>query len=271
MVRTYVAGGAAINALAGWAGADVVVVDAGLASGPDVSGAAAQLRERPIRRGGTDDMAAGPAMRHEEAVAAVEAGLWLAEDLASDGVRAIGVGEMGIGNTTAASAIAAVMTGRRVAQVTGPGAGLDERGLARKIELVELALAVNRPDRRDPLGLLAAVGGFEIGMLSGLILGAAAARVPVVLDGFITAAAAAVAAGLAPALPGRLVASHRSSEPGHGALLAHLRLHPLLDLSLRLGEGTGAALGLALLDAACRARDEMATFEAAGVAARLET
>jgi nicotinate-nucleotide--dimethylbenzimidazole phosphoribosyltransferase len=275
MVRTYLDGKAAINALAGWAGTTVIVVDAGLAMEPPLmtDGTAAERSVRlisaPIRRGGTGDLSAGPAMTRVEALAAVELGLGIAADLAGDGVRAIGVGEMGIGNTTAASAIATVMSGADSETVTGSGTGVDAAGRRRKVAAIERAIDRGAAVPDDPLGVLAEVGGFEIGALTGVILGAAAARIPVVLDGFITAAAAVLAAAMAPELPPRLIAAHRSPEPGHVVLLDHLALVPLLDLGMRLGEGTGAALGLGLLDAACRIRDEMATFGEAGVAGRL--
>jgi nicotinate-nucleotide--dimethylbenzimidazole phosphoribosyltransferase len=175
---------------------------------------------------------------------------------------------MGIANTTSASAVVAIMTSRPVVEVTGRGTGIDEDGRARKISAIARALEINAPDRSDPVGVLAAVGGFELAALIGLMLGAARARLPVILDGFITGAAALVAAALCPALPPRLIASHRSAEPGHAIVLEHLGLRPLLDLELRLGEGTGAALAFVLVEAACAVRDEMATFRSAGVSQR---
>ena len=172
---------------------------------------------------------------------------------------------MGIGNTTAASAICAVLTDRPVALVTGRGTGIDDATHQRKIAAIERALAVNGPDRRDPIGVLASVGGLEIALLVGVIVGAAEARIPVVLDGFITGAAALVAAALQPAIAPRLIAAHRSIEPGHAVILEHLDRRPLLDLDLRLGEGTGAALAMGLIAAAVRLRDGMATFESAAI------
>jgi nicotinate-nucleotide--dimethylbenzimidazole phosphoribosyltransferase len=269
MVSTSVAGRAAINVLAAWAGVDVTVVDAGLVSvpvRPAPGPAAATFVEAPVRRGGTADASVGPAMTRDEAIAAVELGLRVATDALAGGARAFGLGEMGIGNTTAASAVAAILTGRPAAEVTGRGAGIEGPGLARKIEVVEAMLAVNAPRADDPIGVLAAVAGFEMGVLVGVAIGAAAGRVPVVVDGFITTAAVALASRLAPRLPERLIAGHRSAEPGHGPLLEQLGLVPLLELDLRLGEGTGAVLALGLLEAACRIRDEMATFEEAGIA-----
>jgi nicotinate-nucleotide--dimethylbenzimidazole phosphoribosyltransferase len=271
MVDNFLAGGAAINALARWVGASVLVVDAGVASPPPRTRAGAGTNARlvlsPIRPG-TCDISVGPAMTHQEAMRSVELGLRVAADMVREGTRVVGVGEMGIGNTTSASTITAVMTGRAVRTVTGRGTGVDDRGLARKVDLIERAITVNRPHAADPIGVLAGVGGFEIGTLVGLILGSAAARVPVVLDGFITGAAALIAAELCPAVRPRLIAAHRSPEPGHAVILQRLGLSPILELELRLGEGTGAALAIGLLDAACRVRDEMATFDSAGVSDR---
>jgi nicotinate-nucleotide--dimethylbenzimidazole phosphoribosyltransferase len=172
---------------------------------------------------------------------------------------------MGIGNTTPSAAITAVMTGRPVAEVTGRGTGIDEAGHARKVGVIEQALDRHRPNRADAIDVLAKVGGLEIAGLAGLILGAAAARVPVVLDGFIAGAAALIAVGLQPLCRDYLIASHRSVERGHQAILEHLRLKPLLDLDLRLGEGTGACLGMSLVQASIKILTEMATFEEAGV------
>jgi nicotinate-nucleotide--dimethylbenzimidazole phosphoribosyltransferase len=209
-------------------------------------------------------------MSRPEAYAAIEVGLRVAAAEAVAGTRLLGLGEMGIANTTPASAIVAAMTGRPAPDVTGRGTGVDLKAYGRKIATIERALAVNRPDPGDPIGVLAAVGGFEIGALVGLMLGAAAARIPVILDGFITGAAATLAAALCPALPPRLLAGHRSVEPGHAVVLDRLGLAPLLDLDLRLGEGTGAALAMLLVDAAGRVRDEMATFASAGVVGRVD-
>jgi nicotinate-nucleotide--dimethylbenzimidazole phosphoribosyltransferase len=208
-------------------------------------------------------------MTRDEACAAVALGLELADDLAASGQRVVAVGDMGIGNTTAASALTAALLARDPRDVTGAGTGIGEAALAHKVRVVEEAIEVNAPDPRDPIGTLAAVGGLEIATLSGLILGAAARRIAVVLDGFITGAAALVAARLSPALPPRLVAAHRSAEPGHRAILDELGLNPLLDLELRLGEGSGALLALGLLDAASALRDQMATFASAAISAKI--
>ena len=270
MVANFLAGGAAINQLALGIGASLVVLDVGVA-GPVPEPrppAALEGRVRLVRhrvRAGTEDMTQGPAMRRDEAMDAIGAGIEVADALVAAGTRLMGVGEMGIGNTTAASAIAAVLTGFPPDAVTGPGTGLDAEGRRRKVQAIERALAVNRPDPTDPLGVLAAVGGLEIAALTGVILGAAAARVPVVLDGFITGAAALIARDLAPAVGPRLLAGHRSPEPGHALVLQRLGLRPMLELDLRLGEGTGAALAMGLVQAAVRVRDGMATFGDAGV------
>lgn len=265
MVLNFLAGGAAINVLARHVGARVVVVDMGVA---------AELPPHPELLGrklayGTDDFSAGPAMSRAQAQAAVETGIAIAGDLIGAGVDSLALGEMGIGNTTAASAIVAAITGRPVAEVTGRGTGVDDAALGRKIALIARALGRHQPDPADGLDVLAKVGGYEIGGLAGVLLGAAARRVPLVVDGFISSAAALVACALAPAAQPYLVAAHRSVERGHQAIFAHLDLAPLFDLGMRLGEGTGAALGLSLCQAACRLLDEMATFGEAGVAEEL--
>jgi nicotinate-nucleotide--dimethylbenzimidazole phosphoribosyltransferase len=284
MVANFVAGGAAINVLAAAVGASVTVVDAGVAgpipSKPSASSGGAggsQATAAPalppggrlisVRiRPGTADMTEGPAMSREEAMRAIAVGLELVGNLARDGVELIGLGEMGIGNTTAASALTTVLTGEPVGLVTGRGTGVDDDGRARKVAAIELALAVNAPDPADPVGVLAAVGGLEIGVLVGVIAGAAAAQIPLVLDGFITGAAALIAAALERAIAARLIAGHRSMEPGHAVILERLGLVPLLELDLRLGEGSGAALAMHLVGAAAAIRDGMATFESAAVA-----
>jgi nicotinate-nucleotide--dimethylbenzimidazole phosphoribosyltransferase len=268
MVANFVAGGAAINVLAGAVRASVTVVDVGVAAPiPDVPRDLARggrLVHTPIRAG-TADMTLGPAMTRLEALGAIDVGLDIVEELREDGVELIGIGEMGIGNTTSASALTAVLTGKPADAVTGRGTGVDDAGRRRKVDAIETAIRVNAPDPSDPIGVLAAIGGLEIAALVGVIIGAAAARIPVVLDGFITGAAALLAVALEPAVAPRLLAGHRSVEPGHAVILDHLALEPLLLLDLRLGEGTGAALAMSLIDAAVRIRDEMATFESAAV------
>ena len=268
MVANFLAGGAAINVLGSWAGARLVVVDAGVAapipdraSDPVLAGRLVHARIRD----GTDDMTEGPAMARAEALRAVVAGIDLARSLRADGADILGVGEMGIGNTTAASAITAILADRPVALVTGRGTGIDDATYRRKVDAIERAIAVNHPNRGDPIGVLAAVGGLEIALLVGVIAGAAAVRMPVVLDGFITGAAALIATSLRREVAPRLIAAHRSIEPGHAVILDHLERRPVLDLDLRLGEGTGAALAMGLIVAAVRLRDGMATFESAAV------
>jgi nicotinate-nucleotide--dimethylbenzimidazole phosphoribosyltransferase len=262
MVQNFVRGGAAINVLARHAGARLVVVDMGVAGELE---AAPDLVVRRIAAG-TGNLARGPAMSRDQAVRALEAGAALAHELAVSGVTLLGTGEMGIANTTSASALTAVLTGRAVAGVTGRGTGVDDAAWRCKVAVIERAIACNRPDPADALDTLAKLGGFEIAGLAGLVLGAAAARVPVVLDGVIATAAALVAVRLEPRAAGYLLASHRSVEPAHGPLLDALALEPLLDLSLRLGEGTGAALALGIVEAALRILHEMASFSTAGVA-----
>jgi nicotinate-nucleotide--dimethylbenzimidazole phosphoribosyltransferase len=261
MVENFLRGGAAVNVLARDAGARVVVADFGVASPLPRSAALVDRRLGP----GTANIAHGPAMTREQALAALEAGAGLAEEAIAEGADLLGTGEMGIGNTTSASAITAAITGMAAEAITGRGTGIDDAAWRRKVEVVRLALEVNRPDRADAVDVLAKVGGFEIGGLAGVILAGAAHRIPVVVDGFIATAAALVAVTLAPAAGGALFASHRAAEPGHTHALRHLDLVPYLDLSMRLGEGTGAALFVHLARAAARIYREMATFKSAGV------
>ena len=260
MLASFASGSAAISVLARAAGADLVVVDAGVVD-PLEHPAIRSLRLGP----GTANAALGPAMSRETASQAIARGAALAAELTAAGASVVALGDMGIGNTTSASALACALLGREARGMCGPGTGLDAGGVAHKAEIVARMLAANRPDPADPLGALAAVGGFEIGFLSGVALGAAAGGAVVVLDGFITGASALVAVRLENELRGYLVASHRSPEPGHAPVLEALGLEPLLDLGLRLGEGSGAALALPLLAAARAILVEMATFEAAGV------
>ncbi len=274
MVANFLAGGAAINVLAGTVGASLTVLDVGVAGtivppdGLPMAGAGRLVSARI--RPGTADMTTGPAMTRDEAIAAIAVGLDAARVLVDDGVELLGIGEMGIGNTTAASALTAALTGAAVDTVTGRGTGVDDDQRRHKVEVIETALAVNAPDPTDPIGALAMVGGLEIAALVGVILGGVAARIPVVLDGFITGSAALVAVALAPAARERLLAGHRSVEPGHAVILDRLGLEPILALDLRLGEGTGAALAMGVIDAAVRIRDGMATFDAAAVSGPAE-
>jgi nicotinate-nucleotide--dimethylbenzimidazole phosphoribosyltransferase len=259
MVRTFAAGGAAICVLAREAGARLVVVDAGVREPVDSPAV------RSVRIGdGTANAAGGPAMSREQALQAISAGIALARELAGDGVTALALGDMGIGNTTAAAALHASLLGLEPALVCGPGTGLDADGVRAKVSVVERALSAN-PLSGDPVDALAALGGFEIALLTGAILGGASERLALVLDGFIVGAAALVAVRLAPAACGYLIAAHLSPEPGHRLALHELGLDPLLSLELRLGEGTGAALALPVLRAAVAILSEMATFESAGV------
>ena len=261
MLLNFARGGAAINVLARQTGARVVVVDMGvahpLAATPEI---------RACRIGaGTANLARGPAMTRAQARAALAAGAALADELARDGVGLLGIGEMGIANTTAASALAAVFTGAPPEEVTGRGTGIDDATFRRKVDVVRRGIEINRPDAGDAVDALAKLGGFEIAGLAGVVLGAAAARLPVVVDGFIASVAALTAVRIAPLAAGYLIASHRSVEAGHRLVLQALGARPLLDLDLRLGEGTGAALAMPLVDAALAIAAEMATFESAGV------
>jgi nicotinate-nucleotide--dimethylbenzimidazole phosphoribosyltransferase len=261
MVLNFLAGGAGINVLSRHGGIDVVVVDIGVDGDfGEITG----LVNAKVARG-TRNMAQEAPMNEAELNAALDVGIQLAAWAEKQGYTLIGTGEMGIGNTTAASAITSVLSGRPVAQVAGRGAGLDDPGLLRKIRVIERAIEVNRPDAANPLDVLQKVGGLEIAGLTGLIVGAAARRMPVVIDGFISSAAAAVACTLEPKVREYLFAGHRSSEPGHTALLELIGDAPLLDLRMRLGEGTGAALAMNVIEAAAKIYDEMATFLSAGV------
>ena len=225
--------------------------------------ASGKIIDRKIARG-TANIAAGPAMTREQAVRAVEVGIEMAEDLA-DSIDLLATGDMGIANTTPSTAVAAALTGTPVADVTGRGTGIDDAQLARKIAVVQQALALNRPDPGDGLDVLAKVGGFEIGGIAGVVLGAAARRKPVLIDGFISTAGALVAHALSPTATQYVIAAHRSVEPGHRAMQEHLGKRPLLDLDLRLGEGTGAALAMHLVEAARRILTDVATFDEAHV------
>ncbi len=262
MVLNFLAGGAAVNVLARQVGAQVIVVDAGVFSQP--SDDARLIVRAPLR--GTADLSVGPAMPRKVAIASLLNGADLAHDVIEHGADVIGIGDMGIGNTTPSAAITAVFTGLPPAAVTGRGTGIDDAALGAKILRIEQAIAVNAPDPTDGVDVLTKIGGLEIGFLAGVCLGAAAERRPVMVDGFIATAAALIAVAVAPEAGAYLAAAHRSAEPGHDAALAHLGLRPLLDLQMRLGEGTGAALGIGLLEAAARVLSEMATFDEAGVA-----
>ena len=264
MVLNFLRGGAGVNVLARHVGIEVRVVDIGVDF--DFAGLPGLIHRKVMP--GTKNLLVESAMNSTQAEHALQIGIDLATEAAQEGIGLIGTGEMGIGNTTASSAITAVMTSRPVSEVTGRGTGIDDAGHARKIEVIERALAFHQLDAADAMEVLAAVGGLEIGGLAGLMLGAAAARIPVVLDGFIAGAAALIAVGLQPRCKDYLIASHRSVERGHQAILDHLGLKPLLDLDLRLGEGTGACLGMGLVCGAIKILTEMATFDEAGVSER---
>jgi nicotinate-nucleotide--dimethylbenzimidazole phosphoribosyltransferase len=261
MVANFLAGGAVVNAFAAGAGAEVVVVDVGVASDLDqVPG----LLPRKIGKG-TADFTIGPAMSREQATAAIGVGIEVARDLVAAGNRCLLTGDMGIANTTASAALICAFTGRDDADVTGRGTGIDDVTLARKVTVIQRALTLHQPVGADPIGVLAALGGFEHAALAGYIIGAAALRVPVILDGVIAGSAALAACALAPGATSCLIAGHRSAEPGHTIALEHLGLRPLIDLDLRLGEGTGALLALPIVQNAVRALREVATFDSAGV------
>ncbi len=266
MVGNFLAGGAAINVLARHVGASIVVLDAGVA---------ADLPDDPAMRAvkigrGTANMAIGPAMSREDAIKCIEAGIAAADEQIAKGADLIAFGDMGIGNTTPSSAITAVVTGADPSVTTGRGTGLDDPALAHKVEVVRRSIEVNKPDAKDGLDLLAKVGGFEIGMLAGAMLGTAAAHRPAVVDGFISGAAALIAWTLAPTLSHYLIASHQSVEPGHRIGMKTMGLTPLLDMGMRLGEGSGATLAMPIIEAAAKCLAEMATFADAGVAERIE-
>ncbi|MGW1023464.1 nicotinate-nucleotide--dimethylbenzimidazole phosphoribosyltransferase [Streptomyces sp. NPDC002577] len=261
MVANFLGGGAVCNAFANQVGAEVCVIDVGVASDlPSTPG----LLPRKVRAG-TADMTTGPALTREEVKAAIEVGIETARDLVAAGNKALLTGEMGIANTTASAALISVFTGADPAEVTGRGTGINDETLARKTEVVRRALEFHQPDPNDPIGVLAAVGGLEHAAMAGLLLGGASLRTPVILDGVSAGAAALVARAIAPEVLAACVAGHRSAEPGHMAALNKLGLRPLVDLDLRLGEGTGALLALPLVQSAARAMHEVATFDSAGV------
>ncbi len=261
MVLNFASGGAAICVLARHVGAEVVIADLGCRVAPPPHPAVLDRRIGP----GTRDFTVGPAMTRDEAVRAIEVGIALVLDLANRGVSLIGLGDMGIGNTTSASAMAAAFLGLAPEDVTGRGTGVDDAGYRRKLEAIVKALETNRPDPSDALDVLAKLGGFEIAGLAGVALGAASRNIPILMDGLISTTAAFAAARLSPAARGTLLPSHGSVEVGHRRLLESLGTRPLLDLEMRLGEGTGAALAMPLVEASIRLLDEMATFSAAGV------
>ena len=265
MVLNFLGGGAAINVLARHAGARVVVVDMGVAN--DIPSADANLIRRRVGPG-TMNLAQGPAMKREQAEESIQSGIEVALAEISKGADILGTGDMGIGNTTPSAAIACALMNVAAEKIAGRGTGVDDDGLKRKISVIENALAVNKPNPKDGLDVLSKVGGFEIGGLAGVMIGAASKHVPVMVDGFISTAAAMIAVTLAPECRQYLIAAHRSKENGHALMLEWLGIKPLLDFDLRLGEGTGAALGISMAEAACKVLSEMATFGEAGVSER---
>ncbi len=260
MVLNFLNGGAAVNVLGRHAGAEVICVDIGVKSDIDHP----DLLRRKVRYG-TANIARGPAMTREEAVAAIEVGIAVVDELMQRGYQMFATGEMGIGNTTPSAAMLQVLGGVSSEQAVGRGTGVDDAGLQRKRAVINLAIAVNAPDANDPLDVLSKLGGLEIAGMTGVILGAAANRCPVVIDGFIATLAALVAYRLAPLTRDYMIASHLSDEKGHGAVLEQLGLKPMITLGMRVGEGTGAAIGMTILDAAVKLMQEMATFESAGI------
>jgi nicotinate-nucleotide--dimethylbenzimidazole phosphoribosyltransferase len=261
MVLNFLAGGAAINVLARHVHARVVVVDMGVAS--DIPANDALIVKKIAY--GTANMAKGPAMTREQAMESILSGVEIVEAEIVRGLDIVGTGDMGIGNTTPSAAIACALMKQHPKEIAGRGTGVDDEGLKRKIAVIQRALDINKPNPNDGLDVLAKVGGFEIGGLAGVMLGAAAHRKPVMVDGFISTAAAMIAVSIAPQCGGYLISAHRSKEHGHGLMLDWLNLKPLFDLDLRLGEGTGAALGISMAEAACKILAEMATFGEAGV------
>jgi nicotinate-nucleotide--dimethylbenzimidazole phosphoribosyltransferase len=261
MVDNFLRGGAAINVLGRVGGIEVRVVDAGVDA--DLSDRADLIHAKVVR--GTANLAVGPAMTRDEAEACLATGIELAQASATDGIQLLGIGEMGLGNTTAASAITSVLLKCDPESVTGRGTGVDDLGLAHKIAVIRRAIEINKPDASDAMDVLAKVGGAEIGVMAGIVLGAAANHLPVVADGFISTTAAALALTLQPNARDYLFNGHRSAERGHTALIKFIGEQPLLDLSMRLGEGTGAALAMNIIEDAAKLLGEMATFADAGV------
>ncbi|MCP4162665.1 MAG: nicotinate-nucleotide--dimethylbenzimidazole phosphoribosyltransferase [Deltaproteobacteria bacterium] len=261
MVANFTRGGAAVNILADHCGARVVVIDQGVASEYERAG---YIKNKFIAPGAAN-IAKGPAMSREQAIRALEGGIETVMEELENGLDIIGVGEMGIGNTTPSSAIYSLYTGLEPDVVTGPGAGIDEEIVKRKIEVVKKAIEINKPDKNDAIDVLSKIGGFEIGGMAGAMLGAAANNIPVVVDGFISTAAACLARTLCPGIDDYLILSHHSAETGFIHASNYVGQKPLLDLGLRLGEGTGAALGISIVEASIKALKKMATFEQAGV------
>lgn len=265
MVHNFLRGGAGINVLSRHAGIDVVVIDIGVdCDFPEQEGL---LVKKVVR--GTRNIRKGPAMTRDEAEACIDTGIGVALDYAEKGYTLFGTGDMGIANTTPSSAIASVLTGAPVSKVTGRGTGITDEALLHKIRVIEDAIACNKPDPKDPVDVLSRVGGAEIGGIAGLILGAASRRIPVVIDGFISTAGAMIAYSIEPAVRDYMFAAHNSVEAGHGIMLEKMGMRPILDLGLRLGEGTGAALAMFIVEAGLKIYREMATFSEANVSREL--
>jgi len=270
MVINFLHGGAGINVLARHIGARVVVVDMGVAERiKNLKVKSENFRDKKINFG-TRNMLKGPAMTRREAEESIERGMEIFFEEEKCGIDIIGTGDMGIGNTTASSAIASILTGSTVEEVTGRGTGLNEMGLEHKINVIKEAVSVNRPDPRDPIDVLSKVGGFEIGGLAGIILASSSKKVPVVIDGFISGAAALIAFHIEPKVRDYMIASHCSVERGHRIILRHMGLNPLVDFNLRLGEGTGSAIGINMADMAVKILTEMASFSEANVSERIK-
>jgi len=261
MVANFIKGGAGINVLSRHVGAEVLVVDVGVVA--DIKPQPGLLIKKVAR--GTQNMAKGPAMSRGEALHALSVGIEVAHRLKSEKTDLLGTGDMGIGNTTPSSAIASVLTGKKVEEVTGRGTGISDQMLDRKIQVIKKSLQLNQPNPLDPVEVLAKVGGFEIAAIAGVIIGAVFHKIPVVIDGFISTAAAVVAVSLAPVIREHLFAAHKSQERGHAVLLEWLNQRPLLDLSMRLGEGTGAALAMSLIESGVKVLREVLTFDDAKV------
>jgi nicotinate-nucleotide--dimethylbenzimidazole phosphoribosyltransferase len=270
MVYNFLRGGAGINVLARHVDARVVVVDMGVAEKVQDSKFRIQdFKDRKINYG-TKNMTKGPAMTKDEAIRSIETGIGVFEEELPNGIDIAGTGDMGIGNTTPSSAIASVITGRPVEDVTGRGTGIDDKSLSKKIAVIKQAISVNKPDGKDAIDVLSKVGGFEIGGIAGVIIACASRRVPVVIDGFISGAGALIAYQLEPKVKDYLIAAHCSVERGHRLVLEYMGLKPLLDLDLRLGEGTGSALGMSIVEASVKILTEMATFQSAAVSQKIE-
>lgn len=266
MVYNFVRGGAAINVLARHSGARVEVVDMGVVGHFEKD---LPVMNKKVAQG-TKNFVKGPAMTRGEAVQSIENGIKAVMEIREGGLDVVGTGDMGIGNTTPSSAMAAVFLGIPVCEVTGRGAGLDDQALRHKIKIIEKGIAVNNPDPKDPIDVLSKVGGFEIGGIAGVVLGAAGMRIPILIDGLISTAGAFLAYHICPTVKEYMLSAHSSVEAGQGKMLAKMGLHPLLHLNMRLGEGTGGALAMGLIDVSVKILNEMATFESAGVSEKTE-